>query len=106
MDDTPRARLIEDLSELAGFMVVSARGLMDEPAHYGPFRLVDAASRLVATLEKNGLSTDALSHLRDSIEEGKDDEYGNPGGIQAVSRRTCPRSGRGGVALGVVMGYA
>jgi hypothetical protein len=34
------------LLELAAFMVMSARGVIDEGFMYGPFRLVDAVSRL------------------------------------------------------------
>ena len=86
-------------------MVVSARGLMDEPAHYGPFRLVDAASRLVATLEKNGLSAGASSHLRDSIEEGKETSTGTLEEFKQFLDALVLKSGPGGVALGVVMGY-
>ena len=71
MDDVARKQLTDSFFEVAGFMVVSARGLMDEPASYGPFRLIDAASRLIAFLEQQDLSTEALTRLRDAIEEGK-----------------------------------
>jgi len=45
------ARFQEEMFNLAAFMVTSARGLYDEPADYGPFRLVDTAGRLLAALE-------------------------------------------------------
>lgn len=68
MSEEKQAVLSDELAELAGFLVVSARGLMQEPAHYGPFRLIDAASRLVAVLERNGLATPRLLELRERIE--------------------------------------
>lgn len=77
MNENERPALIDDLSDLAGFMVVSARGLLDEPAHYGPFRLVDATSRLVTALERNGMATGELTALRDRIEAGKQTGMGS-----------------------------
>ena len=35
------------LLELVAFLATSARGCIDEPPIYGPFRLIDALSRLV-----------------------------------------------------------
>lgn len=35
------------LFEIATFLATSARGCMDEPHLYGPFRLIDALSRLL-----------------------------------------------------------
>jgi hypothetical protein len=35
------------LLELAAFLATSARGCIDEPPLYGPFRLIDALSRLI-----------------------------------------------------------
>ena len=70
--------LPDEFLEVAGFMVVSARGLLDEPAHYGPFRLVDAASRLIALLQEQGLSNVALDRLREAIEDGKTTSMGTP----------------------------
>jgi len=37
----------EYLFEIAVFLATSARGCLDEPPSYGPFRLIDALSRLV-----------------------------------------------------------
>lgn len=34
------------LLELVAFLATSARGCLDEPPSYGPFRLIDALSRL------------------------------------------------------------
>jgi hypothetical protein len=57
--------------ELVSFIVVSARNLLEEPAHYGPLRLVDTASRLIEIMQSEGLSNDHLSSLRQQIDEGK-----------------------------------
>jgi len=35
------------LLELVAFLATAARGCMDEPPLYGPFRLIDALSRLI-----------------------------------------------------------
>lgn len=72
MSDPDRAELAAALEEVVGFLVVSARGLMDEPAEYGPMRLVDAADRLVQTLEEQGLTTADTAAIRDGIEAALD----------------------------------
>jgi len=53
------------------YILTSARGLMDEPKMYGPFRLLDAASRLISILEKYNMADDFLIEERKRIEEGK-----------------------------------
>ena len=63
--------LEEKIFELVSYMVVSARNLLDETPQYGPFRLVDAVSRLVEILENMELSSGRLNTLRSQIEEGK-----------------------------------
>lgn len=68
MDDT----VFEDkIFGLVSYVVVSARNLLEEPARYGPFRLVDTASRLINILEEAGMSSDRLKAVRDRIEDGK-----------------------------------
>ena len=64
--------LYRELMELMGFMITSARGLLDEPQMYGPFRLIDGASKLCAIME-NRAETDneLLSRIKDKIDEGK-----------------------------------
>ncbi|RLE32564.1 hypothetical protein DRJ24_06390 [Candidatus Acetothermia bacterium] len=57
--------------DLVSYMVVSARNLLDETPLYGPFRLVDAASRLIILLDEEGAITPELRELRDKIETGK-----------------------------------
>ncbi len=63
--------LRDDFFELFCFMLSSARGLMDEPKDYGPFRIVDSVSRLISILEKHQLADDFLIKERKKIEEGK-----------------------------------
>jgi hypothetical protein len=70
MDDF-REHRTDRFEEVVGFMVVSARGLLDEPAAYGPFRLIDAARRLVTVLDGEGLSSARLDRLRRQIDEGE-----------------------------------
>jgi len=45
-----RPPLHQGLFRLLGYMLASARGLVDEPQLYGPFRLLDGASRLCGLL--------------------------------------------------------
>ncbi|MBW2305069.1 MAG: hypothetical protein JRF57_15300 [Deltaproteobacteria bacterium] len=61
----------EKIFEVVSYIIVSARNLMDEPARYGPFRLVDTASRLIDILDEFGMSSERLRAIRDRIEEGK-----------------------------------
>lgn len=63
--------LEENAFELVSYMVVSARNLLDEPPRYGPFRLVDAASRLVENLNKIDLGSERLEKIKAQIEAGK-----------------------------------
>ena len=66
-----KAKLEEEVFELVSYVAVSARNLLNEPAKYGPFRLVDTASRLIEILKEYGLSSDRLAALQEKIEEGK-----------------------------------
>jgi len=59
------------LFDLIGYMATSGRNLVDETPLYGPFRLVDAASRLVRILEEEGIASSRLSTLRERIDAGK-----------------------------------
>jgi len=61
----------EKIFELATYAVVSARNLLEEPARYGPFRLVDTVSRLVEILETADMSSERLEGLGKRIEDGK-----------------------------------
>lgn len=61
----------KEFFELLCYILTSARGLMDEPKMYGPFRLVDTASRLISILEKHGMADNFLKREREKIDEGK-----------------------------------
>jgi len=64
--------LYKGLFELIGYMLTSARGLIDEPPLYGPFRLVDGVSRLCGLLEKEESEYgDFISQLKAKIDERK-----------------------------------
>ena len=65
--------LREDLFYLAGFLLTSACGLYHEPGEYGIYRLMDAAGRLLTTLESHGLSDAFLQHLSEELETEKAD---------------------------------
>jgi hypothetical protein len=59
--------LQRDLLRLVGYLLTSAHGLYDEPPGYGPFRLMDAAGRLMATMQRHGMADPFLSHLETTI---------------------------------------
>lgn len=61
----------DKIFELVSYMVTSARNLLDEPARYGPLRLVDAVSRLIDILQKSEYSSHRLDSIREKIESGK-----------------------------------
>lgn len=65
MKDDP---LYNDLFLLLGFLLTSAHGLFNEPPSYGPFRLTDAASRLVAILQSHGMDDPFLTQLAQDLE--------------------------------------
>ena len=61
-----------ELYELLGYLLTSARGLLEEPGEYGPLRLVEGASRLCGLMLKNGSSRGAvLEALKAGIDSGK-----------------------------------
>ncbi len=60
--------LPQDLFLLVGFLLTSAHGLYGEPAGYGPFRLLDAARRLVALMAEHGLADPYLVRLQEALE--------------------------------------
>jgi hypothetical protein len=59
--------LKHDLFLLLGFLLTSAHGLYDEPASYGPFRLVDAAGRLLELMQAQNLSDPFLQQLGEEL---------------------------------------
>jgi len=64
-------KLEKEIFELICYMLISARNLDQETKMYGPFRLVDAASKLIEILEKNGICDEFLSQVRTIIESNK-----------------------------------
>lgn len=69
---TPKnSELEREFFELACYMVTSARNLIPETKLYGPFRLIDAVSRLTDILQKLDLKSPRLEAIQKRIEEGK-----------------------------------
>lgn len=52
-------------------MLTSACNLVNETKSYGPFRLIDAASRLITFLSENNISSPSLEKIQEKIEQGK-----------------------------------
>jgi len=69
--NTPNQDLEKKFYELVCYMVTSARNLVAETKLYGPFRLVDSASRLVEILPQVGVDSVRLRSIRRQIEDGK-----------------------------------
>ncbi len=57
--------------ELVSYMITSAANLLHENRLYAPYRMIDAASRLITLLEEEGVQSDRLRVLRARIDEGK-----------------------------------
>jgi len=64
-------KLKKEIFELICYMLISARNLDRETKMYGPSRLVDATSKLIEILEKNGIYDEFLSEVRSIIELNK-----------------------------------
>jgi hypothetical protein len=66
------ADLPRGLFDLIGYMLTSARGLLDEPAEYGPLRLVEGVSRLCQLMMENySAYRELLGRLKEEIDGGK-----------------------------------
>jgi hypothetical protein len=63
----------EELYELLSFLVSSAHLLVNEPEHYGSFRLIDAACRLIGfALESGRLEDDQfLNAFKENADQKK-----------------------------------
>lgn len=61
--------LKDELTALVIFLIASAHGLYEEPASYAPFRLLDAAGRLIKAMEKCGLDITRLEEAQKAINE-------------------------------------
>lgn len=61
-----------EMYALLGFLLTSARGLIEEPVEYGPMRLMEAASRLCTLIATNeSYSNETVSHLKSAIDSCK-----------------------------------
>ena len=56
-----------EVLELLCYTITSARGLIDEPGGYGPFRLIETAGRLVAIMQRAGLDDEFLRQVATRI---------------------------------------
>jgi hypothetical protein len=67
-----KSQFDDEMLDLLAYMLTSARGLPDEPAMYGPFRLIEGASRLCGILAnaEHG-KTRELRMLQEKIDEKK-----------------------------------
>jgi len=62
----------QDIIKVFSYIATSARGCIDEPKIYGPFRLVETISKLFWLLKSNNLiANDKLSRIIDKIDEKK-----------------------------------
>ncbi|MCK4599029.1 hypothetical protein KAU37_04305 [Candidatus Bipolaricaulota bacterium] len=103
-----QAELEERLFELVGYMVTSGRNLLDETSLYGPFRLLDAASRLILLLEDEEIISSRLSTIRERIDAGKYSVMTSPGEfrtfldslVDALVDHMNPGKEKGGDQLG------
>jgi len=57
--------------EFITFLASSARGLLEEPQSYGPFRCLDAITRFIDLVKELGYSDPYLEELKREIEKGK-----------------------------------
>jgi hypothetical protein len=69
------------LEALSCFLIVSAQGLIREPAHYGPIRLLEAASRLLNLLKESHAE---YSAIQEKIDEIKIDPASNEDALDKI----------------------
>jgi|MudIll2142460700_1097286.scaffolds.fasta_scaffold477669_2 Family of unknown function (DUF6092) len=60
-----------DLLAFLSYLAVSARGCLDEPKEYGPFRLVDGMARLIEICQEAGLADEGWTELRAFVDAHK-----------------------------------
>jgi len=82
--------LNEELLLHVGYVLTSACGLYDEPAAYGPFRLLDSASRLLDLMQRNGLGDGFTAELKESVDAQRW-STGEPQQQQAELEAICRR---------------
>lgn len=60
--------LSTELLLLVGFLLTSARGLVDEPKSYGPSRLLEAAGRVLSLMHQQGMLDEPLQAIKADID--------------------------------------
>jgi hypothetical protein len=76
------------LYELLGYLLASARGLLEEPEEYGPLRLAEGAARLCALMAAGGSAyTQVLGGLKVAIDAGKFSVQSDPQAFQETLDR-------------------
>ncbi len=60
-----------ELLTFLSYLAVSARGCLDEPKEYGPFRLVDGMSRLIGICTAAGVAGEGWAELRALVDGRK-----------------------------------
>lgn len=63
--------------QLATFLVIAARELVDDPANYGPFRLIDAVDRFIV----EAFDDDFLREIQPELERGFELLTGEPDAV-------------------------
>jgi len=71
MNTLTNSELEQEFFELVCYMVTSARNLIPENKLYGPFRLIDAASRLIDIVKRLDLKSPRLESIQKQIEDRK-----------------------------------
>lgn len=66
-----KGQLKGDFFNLLAFLITSARNCVEEPKLYGPFRLIDGASRLIEILEEADIADEFLVEIRKKIDDNK-----------------------------------
>lgn len=61
--------LRDELLLLVGFMLTSGRGLVEEPKSYGPSRLLDAAGRVLDTMDEQSMLDQSLQEIKAQIDD-------------------------------------
>jgi len=64
---------------LATYLVIAARGLIEDPANYGPFRLIDAVDRYMVDV----FDDDFLREIKPELERGFDMLMADPDSVTA-----------------------
>ena len=64
-----RIQVESTVISLICFMVVSARGLVDEPKLYGPMRLMELTQKLTDFAQELGVGNELLTELEQRIED-------------------------------------